>query len=221
MKLTETEQKYLYNYFNDNRTADSVENKTDENHEKQAAIATEELPFIIKLIIVNMGPTKISQMLNIPIELAKILKKINCETYSEVTYRRANPGDADELHKLNKLFNGKGISTAAKIRNSIRNSLHEIVVVAEYDDILVGFCCGLIHDSIFYSKKSGEITEMYVMEEHRRKGIGKELVNLLESEFAKKDIKKIHLLTGDKNENAQEFYRSCGYNFDGEIVMEK
>ena len=90
------------------------------------------------------------------------------------------------------------------------------------NDTLIGFCCGQLQKSICYPNKIGELTEMYVMEDRRRLGVGRQLVNLLEMEFVKRGAGSIRLLTGRKNEEAKAFYCSCGYELEpDEIVMEK
>jgi ribosomal protein S18 acetylase RimI-like enzyme len=83
------------------------------------------------------------------------------------------------------------------------------------------FCCGQILKSMCYSYKFAEITELYVMDEYRRQGIGRLLLDATEKELYKRGVKDLHVLTGDKNFIAQTLYRSCGYGDTSEILLDK
>jgi ribosomal protein S18 acetylase RimI-like enzyme len=138
-----------------------------------------------------------------------------------INIRLANSSDAPELAKLNTLFNGEGNNTINAIEESINGNGQEIVCVAADGNKLVGFCCGQILKSMCYSYKYAEVTELYVMEEYRRQGIGKQLLSITENELNKHGVKHLYVLTGDKNFIAQTLYRSCGYRDTSEILLDK
>ena len=141
---------------------------------------------------------------------------------NKIVYRLATVSDAPELHKLNELFNDEGCNTISDIEDTLKNNSQEIVCVAAEGDTLVGFCCGQFQKSICYPQKTAEITELYVMEERRRLGIGKQLVKLLEGEFVRQGVSGVRVLTGEDNEEAQALYRSFGYELDpDEVMMDK
>ena len=138
-----------------------------------------------------------------------------------IEIRTAEMLDVPELKKLNDFFNGEGCSTAETIESSLKENGREIVCVAAKGNSLVGFCCGQIFASVCYSYRYAEITELYVMDEYRRQGIGRRLVTFTEEELCKHGVKHLHILTGEANEKAQALYRSCGYKKTSEILLDK
>ena len=57
----------------------------------------------------------------------------------------------------------------------------------------------------------GDITEFFVIEEYRCQGIGKQLIEQLESEFDKRGVNHLHHIIGKDNSPVQELYHSLGY----------
>jgi len=135
--------------------------------------------------------------------------------------RLANNSDAAELKKLNDAFNGEGCNTVELIKESLISNEQEIVYVAADGNKLIGFCCGQILKSMCYPSKYGEITELYVMDEYRRQGIGRQLLEATEDELKKRGVNHLHILTGDKNTVAQALYTSNGYVKTSEILFDK
>ena len=138
-----------------------------------------------------------------------------------IDFRTAQLSDAPELKKLNDLFNGEGCSTLEEIEESLKQNEQEIVCVAADGDKLVGFCCAQFLKSMCYPYDCAEITELYVMDEYRRQGIGKSLLQFTEAILIKREVKHLHILTGNENAVAQALYRSCGYTDTSEILLEK
>ena len=135
--------------------------------------------------------------------------------------RLAKSSDAPELKILNDLFNGEGCNTVGEIEDSLIRNEQEIICVADDGNKLVGFCCGQVMKSMCYSYKYGEITELYVMEEYRRQGIGKQLLMATENELNKRGVNHLHVLTGNENVAAQTLYSLCGYVKTSEILFDK
>ena len=135
--------------------------------------------------------------------------------------RMAQCSDAQELLKLNGLFNGKSSNTLAAIQESLETNTKEIVCVATDEDQLVGFCCGQICKSMCYSIIYAEITELFVLDGYRRLGIGRQLLKFMESELAKRGACHFHILTLQDNCAAQSLYRSLGYVVTSEILLDK
>lgn len=136
--------------------------------------------------------------------------------------RFAQPKDAQALEKLNEAFNGSGTAGAEMIAASLAASAGEIVCVAEANGgTLLGFCCGQVHRSFCYKAPTGEITELYVAPQHRRKGVAQALIHHMEQALLCHGVVDIHLLTGDDNDAAQRLYKSCGYAISGEVHLEK
>jgi len=135
--------------------------------------------------------------------------------------RLAQPSDATQLHKLNELFNGDGTNTLDNIEGKLNSSREELVYVADDGERLVGFCCGHIISSVCYPVDYAEITELYVIDECRRRGIGKQLIYFIEERLKALGARHFHILTFKDNSAAIALYMSCGYKKTSETLLEK
>ena len=138
-----------------------------------------------------------------------------------IDIRLAGISDAPGLAELNDLFYGEGSNTAGAIEESLRSNEDEIVCVAAEGSRLVGYCCGQIERTMCKSYKCGTVTDLYVIEEYRRQGAGRSLLEFIESEFDKRGAKHLHISTGTENTIAQTLYRSCGYADTSEFILDK
>ena len=129
--------------------------------------------------------------------------------------------DAHELKRLNDLFNGDNCNGLEKIAASLENNQQEIVCVLENEALLIGFCCAQIFKSMCYDVNYGEITELFILESFRHKGLGKKLLAFTEEALMKQEIKGFQLFTGQENNAAQQFYRTCGYKETSEMMFRK
>lgn len=134
--------------------------------------------------------------------------------------RLATVADADELCRLNDLFNGAGSNTVRGVADSLTNNNREIICVAADGSRLAGFCCGQIQSSMCYPYDYCVITELFVMDEFRRQRVGRRLLAATEAEFCKRGITHFHLSTEDENAAALALYRSCGYD-ETSVMLEK
>jgi ribosomal protein S18 acetylase RimI-like enzyme len=64
------------------------------------------------------------------------------------------------------------------------------------------------------------ITEFFVLEEYRRQGIGRRLLEAAEAELSKRGITHFHLSTDESNAAALALYRSVGYELTS-VMLEK
>jgi GNAT superfamily N-acetyltransferase len=133
--------------------------------------------------------------------------------------RWANEDDAESLVILNAEFNGAS-STENEIKHSLRNT-YELVALAIIEDVPVGFACAQFYKSFCYRDLQGEITEMYVQESARRKGLGSMLLLFLEQELQVRGVKDVKILTGRNNESAHKAYEHANYLKKDHIVFEK
>ena len=134
----------------------------------------------------------------------------------DVIIRRAQIHDIPDILQLNDEFNGVGLSTVESMKQSLENNKNEIVFVAVCNEKAVGFICGQLYSSICYSNSMQcEITELFVKENYRNKGIASMLMEQLEHEFIKNNANEIVLVTGINNLKAQKFYEKCGYVHEG------
>ncbi len=135
--------------------------------------------------------------------------------------RFARPEDAPALHVLNELFNGEGSNAERAIASSLAHNRLELVCVAEEQSELVGFCCGQLFDSLCYNVRYAEVTELFVLESHRRRGIASRLMGFMEQAFAALGIFDYQLFTGVENAGAQTLYRGLGYAESAERMFRK
>lgn len=135
--------------------------------------------------------------------------------------RLAKPSDALSLMQMNAEFNGPGMDDIAHVERSLRENPQEIVCVAELDGEVAGFCCAQLVSSICYEEKAGEITELYVREHARRRGLATKLIRLAECELIARGAAELKLLTGGDNHAARALYASLGYKTDGEVHYAK
>lgn len=136
--------------------------------------------------------------------------------------RIATVNDAEQLHILNNEFNGEGETSIGSIRNSLMKNKQEVVVVADEEDMLVGFVCVQLKKSFCYDDSMPEITEVYVKPTYRKRGIASEMITFAEAYCSKNyPLHKYELLTGQENLIAQSVYSKLGYVDDKELHLSK
>ncbi len=135
--------------------------------------------------------------------------------------RIANINDIEVLFELNELFNGEKCTTKELLLDSIANNKQETVFVAVVDDMTVGFCCMQVFKSMCYCSNYAEITELFIKEEYRRKGIAYGLMSYAESYYLSQKVKGFQLFTGKENKKAQAFYEKIGYKRTEELMYRK
>ena len=135
--------------------------------------------------------------------------------------RIATVNDAEQLNILNNEFNGEGASID-NIGNSLVSNKQEVVIVADDDDILVGFVRVQLKKSFCYDEYMPEITEVYVKPTYRNRGIASEMIIFAENYCSKNyPLHKYELLTGQENLVAQSVYNKLGYVDDNELHLSK
>ena len=86
------------------------------------------------------------------------------------------------------------------------------VIVANIDDIAIGYLAGSINEKGSYEKiQYGEINNMFVKDEYRKNGIGKLLVNNFKEYCKSKNITNLKVTASFKNKNAIVFYQKNGF----------
>ena len=111
--------------------------------------------------------------------------------------------------------------SAEDVRRSLTAS-PEIVVVAETGRDAVAFCCAQVHHSFCYAAPVAEVTEMYVAEPHRRRGLASGMLAFLETHLRSVyGADELHLLTGAENLAAQSAYKKAGFRMKNEAYMTK
>jgi ribosomal protein S18 acetylase RimI-like enzyme len=87
----------------------------------------------------------------------------------------------------------------------------ETVILAKVADEAVGFALVRVVPSVLYSTPHAELTELYVMEEFRQRGIASDLIAFARKSPLQKGARSILVQTGDDNEPALALYKKFGY----------
>lgn len=140
-------------------------------------------------------------------------------------YRKATKKDLDVLcllwDKLNKshikyhqsyLLAKNHPSTLRKFLKERLEDKKSLAYLAEHQGKIIGFVLGRIKERppIFKLKREGSISDVFVEENYRKKGIGCELTKILLKEFSRKKLKLVGL-TVDVDNPAVEFYQRLGF----------
>lgn len=123
----------------------------------------------------------------------------------------ASAEDAPAIAKLNLLFNEVDESAEAIAARMSDPNCMETVILANVDDEAVGFALVRVVPSVLYAAPHAELTELYVMEEFRQRGIASGLIAFAEQVAAQKGARSILVQTGDDNLSALALYKKHGY----------
>jgi GNAT superfamily N-acetyltransferase len=131
---------------------------------------------------------------------------------TQITIRPAVPGDAEAIHRLNVAFNDAR-ATPAYIAESITlRAQAERLFVAELASEVVGIAGLRLLPCALDPEPYAELTELYVAEGARRRGVGQELVRAVEAAAREGGARSLVLLTAWRNGTAHQFYHALGYN---------
>ncbi len=133
---------------------------------------------------------------------------------SRIRVRIVRPDDAPGLVPLFEAFYGAyfgGRVTETSVAGRLRQAAnHETVIVAEVGDRIAGFASLRVTDSLDPAPYA-ELTDLFVETEARRLGVASRLVKYVEGIARERGASHLVVLTGQKNTEAQAFYRSAGY----------
>jgi predicted N-acetyltransferase YhbS len=135
--------------------------------------------------------------------------------------RLAQLDDAAALAALNREFNEAAMTPnqiAACLRSGRRT---EVVLVAAVDGDVAGFACMQLLRSMCYERPWAELTELYVRGAHRRRGIGRALVQEGERLARKKGTQEIVVRTGGNNIPGKRFYQAMSYMSRADLTLQK
>ena len=122
----------------------------------------------------------------------------------DITIRKAQTRDIPDILRLNRELNDVNCGTPESMKESLEKNKNELVFVAIYNDKAVGFICGQLYSSICYTSMQCEITELVVSQNYRRKGVAGKLIRHLEQAFSKNNVHEIIVVTGVRNQAAQQ-----------------
>lgn len=84
-------------------------------------------------------------------------------------------------------------------------------IFVAFDGTIIAFIASDAFWHSFYEGSVGEIHEMFVKREYRRRGIGRKIMERAEEYLASQGMKTLELWVGERNENARKFYMKMGY----------
>lgn len=124
---------------------------------------------------------------------------------NKITIRRFSPDDLSKILEIENSSFPKNIAFSRSDFMDYYSSCPEGFFVAENDGKTVGYAIATL---------SGKacIESVAVDEKHRKRGIGEELMKLVERICNQKGIKTIELETPIKNQSAIDFYKKQGYS---------
>lgn len=130
-----------------------------------------------------------------------------------MTIRNAKQSDYEELMLLYNLFVGEDRyseydnDSFEKVLNSPQNFLF----VAEEDKKLIGFATFSIRHVVRYPKPIAELDELFVSEEYRKHGVGKQLMEIVEQQAKKHNCYRVYIESHYQHEAGHKFYENLGY----------
>lgn len=129
-----------------------------------------------------------------------------------MTIRGATNEDVDGINVLSKElgYESDVEDTRKRLEYLLRKPLHRIFV-AETGGQVVGYIT-FEHYEIVYYEPGINITALVVKAEHRKKGIGKLLLDAAENYARENGLAYVRLNSGSQRVEAHEFYRNNGYD---------
>jgi ribosomal protein S18 acetylase RimI-like enzyme len=120
----------------------------------------------------------------------------------------------NQAYNLDWTYSNVGREYFEKMINS------QVAVVAEVDGKVVGYLIASVRAQSFRRQNPiAELDNMFIDEHFRRHGIGKRLVIEMKEQLKKKGAKSVRVEAAFQNENAIEFYKSCGFD-EFDLVLE-
>lgn len=115
----------------------------------------------------------------------------------------------DDYYKLRT--NLEGIAT--KYFENIINLVESTVFVAEDNKSVVGYVAGTLEKRppVYEVRERGRILEIFVLEEYRGHGVGRELTERMLSWFKERGIENVELIVDSRNDLAQNLWKSLGF----------
>ena len=130
----------------------------------------------------------------------------------DLLIREAVESDANAIWQLNSTEMGYEFPIDATIDNLIKllHSPFDKIFVAVLDGSVVGYVHGNDYD-LLYAPHMKNIMGIAVSGQYKRKGIGRALLQHIETWARETGASGIRLVSGASRTDAHTFYRRCGY----------
>ncbi|MFP4381657.1 MAG: N-acetyltransferase family protein [Candidatus Sumerlaeia bacterium] len=89
-----------------------------------------------------------------------------------------------------------------------------MVIIAEKEGAgIVGFCCAYVCQNLpmFEPQEFGFISDIFVLPEHRKTGVGQAIVEKVRLFFRGFELENIQLQVYNRNERGMRFWKKCGF----------
>lgn len=96
----------------------------------------------------------------------------------------------------------------------------DTLLIAEDQGVPVGFASLRLLPQVENGRPHAELSDLFVEDHHRRRGIGRALVASAEALARERGSPRLYLVTGFDNGIARDFYRALGYA-DHALQMQK
>jgi len=142
-----------------------------------------------------------------------------------INYKPAVSDDIITILKFIKNFYGMNSYPfrEEKVGESVRNLIKNInlgrIWIIEFDSKSVGYIILTFGYSIEYKGRDAFIDELYIEEEFRGRGIGRETVDFVIKESEKLGIKAVHLEVERNNDAAKNLYEKYDFKDNGRTLM--
>ncbi|MGD8565272.1 MAG: GNAT family N-acetyltransferase [Candidatus Bathyarchaeota archaeon] len=137
----------------------------------------------------------------------------------KVTIRKARKEDIQVLEELFLEFSSWNLDRQKSLHKVIDDP-NGILLVAEYNDQVVGFIHQVFFMDPLHAGHNSDITNLFVKEKFRRKGIASSLVQKALEDAKRRKVVEIHVTTRKNNLKAINFYQELGFKMEG-LLFEK
>lgn len=136
-----------------------------------------------------------------------------------ISYRIAEKSDVAEIVRLTDQMLAHttlGCATPAKVYMLV-TSPRTLVKLAYDQELLVGFVCGVVHESMFNDIRRVTDIGLFVLPEYRKSDIAKNLIADLESWARQQQAQQLWMgqTTGDNPHVVERFYNRLGFKTQG------
>jgi N-acetylglutamate synthase-like GNAT family acetyltransferase len=133
-----------------------------------------------------------------------------------MTIRDAEPTDAAALVRLlEQLGYPAGQDAVLRRLERFDASAADRLFVAEFDGEVVGLAGIHVSPSLEHDGDAAKVSAIVVDEAFRRRGVGRALLDAVETEARARGCRLVFLTTAERRREAHEFYRRAGWEETG------
>ena len=139
-------------------------------------------------------------------------------TDSDIKIRPLRDNDIEAVMRLHRElgWNPAFMADGSTLRQRLQSLIVEesaLLLVAEIDGRVIGYVHGEVIIYLLFAGREMMITEVFVRERARGKGVGKALVTAIENEAVKEKCFRISVLNSRERESyKRSFYPNMGYS---------